>query len=138
MRHGGFEGRAGSCTATARGLRAGARDGFVAGAWGTEVAAGLRGPDDELVSHDTMSAFAGTALAATLRARRIGRVVLGGVSTHLVVSATAFAAADEGFEVAVLADACAAPSAALHESASAQMGAIGEIVTAALGADDPD
>lgn len=123
-----FEARAGSCTSTARPLRTGARDGFLAGSWGTQVASALSRSDDEVLSHDTMSAFAGTSLGPMLHARRIGRVVLGGVSTHLVVSATAFAAADEGFEVAVLAGACAAPTAALHESALTQMAAIGDVV----------
>ncbi len=124
-----FEARAGSCTSAARGLRAGARDGFVAGSWGTRVAAGLSGPDDDVLTHDTMSAFAGTNLGSILQTHGVGRVVLGGVSTHLVVSATAFAAADEGFEVAVLADACAAPTAALHEGALTQLAAIGDVVT---------
>ncbi len=124
-----FEALAGSCTSTARGLRSGARDGFVAGSWGTQVATGLSRPDDHVLVHDTMSAFAGTGLASILRSRGIGRVVLGGVSTHLVVSATAFAAADEGFEMAVLADACAAPTASMHESALAQMAIIGDVVS---------
>ncbi len=124
-----FEARAGSCTSAARNLRSGARDGFVAGSWGTQVVTGLSQPDDQLLVHDTMSAFAGTSLASMLRSRGIGRVVLGGVSTHLVVSATAFAAADEGFEVAVLADACAAPTRAIHESALTQIAVLGDVVS---------
>ena len=118
----------GSCRSSAKGLRAGARTAFVAGSWGTQVAAGLRRPDHLVVEHDTMSAFAGTELAPTLRAQGVRRVVLAGVSTHLVVSATAFAAADLGFDVAAFAEGCVAPDDATHQAALIQMGAVGDIV----------
>jgi len=58
-----------------------------------------------------MSAFAGTGLRQLLADRGVSLVALAGVSTHLVVAATAFAASDAGLDVDVLADACASPPA---------------------------
>ncbi len=118
----------GSCSSTAPALRRGARIGFQPDTWGTQVVAGLVQPADRVVVHDTMSAFSGTDLAATLTATGIDRIVLAGVSTHLVVAASAFAAADLGFDVAVAADCCAAPELGTHQSALAQLSSIAEVV----------
>jgi nicotinamidase-related amidase len=89
---------------------------FSPGGWGVRPHPDLLRPGDETVVHHTMSAFAGTGLQAWLAGRGITRVVLGGVSTHLVVVATAFAASDAGLDVEVLAAACASPTAELQEA----------------------
>lgn len=119
----------GSCTSTAPALRRGAQIGFQPGSWGTKIPPALVRSADRVVAHDTMSAFSGTDLATTLRAVGITRVALAGVSTHLVVAASAFAAADLAFDVVVVADCCAAPDADIHRSALAQLSSVAEIVT---------
>jgi nicotinamidase-related amidase len=52
--------------------------------------------------------FTGTALEAWLRERGISRVLLAGFMTQMCVDTTARQAAHLGFQVAVMADACAA------------------------------
>jgi biuret amidohydrolase len=112
---------------SARNLRAGAREGFAAGSWGAEPLERLVDPADHVLPHDTLSAFAGTSLSALLRTLDRRRVLLAGVSTHLVVAASAFAAADLGYDVVVLADACAGPTESGHEAALAQLGVVCEV-----------
>lgn len=117
----------GSCTSTAPALCSGARIGFAADTWGTRVPDALVEPSDRFVEHDTMSAFSGTNLAETLFGTSITDIVLAGVSTHLVVAATAFAAADLGLNVIVAADCCASPDMQTHLGALAQLAAVAEI-----------
>ena len=57
---------------------------------------------------DGYSAFAGTDLADDLRAHRIRRVVVAGLATDYCVKMSALDAKREGFDVAVVRDACAA------------------------------
>lgn len=119
----------GSCASTAPALRRGAQVGFRPDSWGTQVVPGLLSSADRVVAHDTMSAFSATDLAETLSTAGVDRVVLAGVSTHLVVAASAFAAADLGFDVVVVAECCAAPDADIHRSALAQLTSVAEVVT---------
>lgn len=69
-----------------------------------------------VVDKASVSPFASTALEAWLHARGIRRIVVCGVATHLAVESAAREAADRGFHVTVIADACAAPQ-TLHEHA---------------------
>jgi maleamate amidohydrolase len=69
------------------------------------------------------SAFAGTSLGATLRARGVDTVVVAGVSTSGCVRATATDALAAGFRPIVVADACADRSTALHEQNLADLDA---------------
>jgi len=54
---------------------------------------------------DAYSAFGGTALAKTLRAQGVERLVIGGLATDYCVLSTVRDALREGFEVFVLEDA---------------------------------
>jgi biuret amidohydrolase len=126
-----FAARHGWTASTARNLRRGAVDGFAAGSWGAAPVARLTRPEDHVLTHDTMSAFAGTSLSALLRTLDRRRVLLAGVSTHLVVAASAFAATDLGYETVVVPEACAAPSASVHDAALAQLSVICEVAGAA-------
>ena len=65
------------------------------------------GPGDLHVEKQHASSFAGTALAATLRARGVDTVVVVGVSTSGCVRATATDALALGFRPVVVGDACA-------------------------------
>lgn len=117
----------GAVQSTAPLLRQGAREGFRAGSWDAEIFAPLARHSDLVIEHGTMSAFAATDLAARLEELGVTRVVLSGVSTQLVVTATAFSASDLGLMVTVLADCCQAPSDAIHAGALSQLSAISSV-----------
>ena len=87
--------------------------------------AGTRGADfigpqpqaqDHVITKSRFSAFANTGLADYLRARRIKELVLAGLTTECCVASTAWAAFEEGFEVVVAGDACAAYENGLHQA----------------------
>lgn len=63
----------------------------------------------------TNSAFIGTSLASDLRARGIDTLVMVGLTTDHCVSSTARMAADLGFAVTVVADACATHERSGHD-----------------------
>ncbi len=64
--------------------------------------------DEPVVRKHTNSAFVGTALEHELRRRGIERLVVAGLTTDHCVSATVRSAADHGFDVTLVTDACAA------------------------------
>ncbi len=91
------------------------------GGWGELALA--PGPGEPVVAKQHASSFAGTSLAATLRARGVDTVVVAGVSTSGCVRATATDASAAGFRPIVVAGACADRSAALHEQNLADLDA---------------
>ncbi|MHC1561303.1 isochorismatase family protein [Actinomycetospora sp. C-140] len=91
------------------------------GGWG-ELALERR-EAEPVVAKQHASAFAGTSLAATLRARGVDTVVVAGVSTSGCVRATATDALAHGFRPIVVADACADRTAALHDQNLADLDA---------------
>ena len=64
-------------------------------------------PGEEIVFKDEVNAFAGTDLLDRLHERGIRRLVLCGMQTHMCLEGAARAAHDFGFDVVVVADACA-------------------------------
>ncbi|TPW19659.1 MAG: isochorismatase family protein, partial [Elusimicrobia bacterium] len=72
---------------------------------------------EAVVVKDGYSAFRGTALGRTLRARGARRVLLAGFMTDLCVQASAADAFQEGFTVRVRGAACASRTAARHRRA---------------------
>lgn len=76
-----------------------------------------------------ISAFYATRLEAVLRARRIERLVLAGVSTTWAVQAAARDAHDRDYQVLVLEEACAAASDEEHRRSIEVLGGIARIVT---------
>jgi maleamate amidohydrolase len=80
-------------------------------------------PEDTHVVKQHASAFAGTSLAATLRARGVDTVLVAGVSTSGCVRATATDALAAGFRPIVVGPACADRSRALHENNLADLDA---------------
>ncbi len=64
-------------------------------------------PDETVLYKREVNAFRDTPLLQTLRDRGIARVVLCGMQTHMCLEAAARAAADYGFAVVVVGDACA-------------------------------
>jgi nicotinamidase-related amidase len=64
-------------------------------------------PGEALVEKVVNAAFIGTRLEDDLRSRGIGQIVLFGITTDMCVSTTARVAANLGFRVLVVGDACA-------------------------------
>jgi nicotinamidase/pyrazinamidase len=84
----------------------------VAGTAGAEFTAELALPDDAIViskadtpAADAYSAFAGTILAAELRARGVGRVTVCGLATDYCVLNTVSDALEEGFDTLIVPEA---------------------------------
>jgi nicotinamidase-related amidase len=76
---------------------------FVAGTEGTEIHPSVAPAEGE------PNGFLGTGLQDTLRSRDVDRLVVAGMMSSMCVDATVRAAADLGFTVEVVHDACAAP-----------------------------
>ena len=72
---------------------------------------------DIVVSKTRYSAFARTGLGEVLRERGIDTVVLAGLTTECCVASSAWAAFEEGFDVVIAPDACAAYEGDLHSGA---------------------
>ncbi|MBV6322430.1 cysteine hydrolase family protein [Duganella violaceipulchra] len=83
---------------------------------------------DLVIVKPRVSAFYATGLDAALRARKIERVVLAGVSSSWAVQSAARDAHDRNYQVVVLEAACAAASDAEHQASMALLGAIAKVV----------
>jgi nicotinamidase-related amidase len=84
--------------------------------WST-LAEGLAQPTDIVVTKRQWGAFTGTDLDVQLRRRGVSTIVLGGIATNFGVESTARFAWELGYDVAIVEDACAGPTAELHEMA---------------------
>ena len=79
---------------------------LVAGSWGAAIVDALApGPGEMVIDKHGYSAFHETGLEAHLRGLGVRTLILGGVVTYACVLATAFAAFDRGFDVALASDA---------------------------------
>ena len=100
------------------------------GQWGAEFFEPLSPrPTEFIVKHTSISAFCGTPLDSLLRMVDADRVHVAGVATHSVVESTVRDAADRGFNVVVVTDACAAARRVTHDAAIASMALMAEITT---------
>lgn len=82
-------------------------------------------PGEPVVVKPSWSAFFGTGLAALLRARGIGTIVLAGTTTPNCIRSTAYDGLSLGFNVAVLRDATSSRSPEAQEANLADMEAAG-------------
>lgn len=82
-----------------------------------------------IVVKPRVSPFYGTRLEAALRANRIERVVLAGVSTTWAVQGAARDAHDRDYEVWVLEEACAAADEDEHKRSMDMLAGIARVVT---------
>jgi nicotinamidase-related amidase len=88
---------------------------FKLGAWGTEVHPELKPqPDDFDVIKHRVSPFYGTTLEPILRANRIEKLYLSGVSTNAVVQAAVREGHDRDYACVVIEDCCASMSEEEH------------------------
>jgi len=76
---------------------------------------------DLIVDKPRYSALIGTELADILQEKRIGRVVIGGVTTSMCVESTVRDLAQRDFEVAVIEEACGDFDAARHAASLAAL-----------------
>ncbi len=100
------------------------------GSWGAEFFDGL-GPvaGEFVIKHSRVNAFYGSQLEEVLRVLRADRLIVAGVATNSVVETTVRHAADMGYEVAVVADACSSGRPELHEASLANMAYVAEVIT---------
>jgi nicotinamidase-related amidase len=85
-------------------------------AWAQIVSALAPRPDELVINKTTYGTFNSTGLDHTLRHLGITTLVVGGVVTNVCVETTARDAADLGYQVILVDDACAAYSPEIHES----------------------
>jgi len=88
-------------------------------------------PGEWVITKRMVSAFAGTDLDAALRNQGVDTLVLMGLVTHFVVEGTAREAADRGYRVVVLHDACASGAPERHTAALDICGRLGALVPTA-------
>ena len=98
------------------------------GSWGAAFHERLSPLNSEfVVTHNRINAFYGSTLETLLRQLQTGHLVIAGVATHSVVESTVRHAVDCGFEVIVVADACASAAPQAHQASLASMALIAEI-----------
>lgn len=87
------------------------------GSWGAQFFAELGPTDGELVvTHSRINGFHDSDLEQVLRGLGANRLVICGIATHSAVEHTARHAADLGYEVVVVGDACGSGDPALHDA----------------------
>jgi len=72
-------------------------------------------PQEHQVPKQRWSAFHGTDLDTTLRARRVETIIVSGGSTEIGIASTAYAARDLGYNVVIVSDACTSPKRDVHD-----------------------
>lgn len=101
------------------------------GSWGAAFYDTLAPREDDpgefVVTHKRINGFYESGLETVLRALGATRLLVAGVATHSVVESTVRHAADMGYEVAVVAPACAAASPGTHAAALASMALVATI-----------
>lgn len=101
------------------------------GQWGTEFLESLDVQTNDLVVvKPRVNAFYATTLDAALRANKIERVVVCGVSTNWAIQSVVRDAHDRDYLVAIVENACAAANEQEHQTSIAQLSRIATITTA--------
>lgn len=102
---------------------------FQLGSWGTEVHASIapQQGDFDIVKH-RVSPFYATSLEAILRANKVERIVMCGVSTNGVVHSGAREAHDRDYDIVIFEDCCAGVTAEEHMHAIACLNRYGQII----------
>lgn len=99
------------------------------GSWGAAFFDVLAPEEGErVVKHKRVSAFYNSYLDAVLTGMGATKLYLGGIATNSVVEHTARDAADRGFEVVAVEDACATARDDLHTAALENIRLIGEVI----------
>jgi nicotinamidase-related amidase len=100
------------------------------GTWATAVHDAVKPADGEpVITKHRLSPFHGTSLEMTLRNLGVDTLLLTGVSTDMVILATARDGHDRDFRIKVLEDATAADNDEMHQAALTVIGRAAEITT---------
>ncbi|WED44589.1 cysteine hydrolase family protein [Legionella cardiaca] len=99
------------------------------GSEGTNFHPDLNTADCLVITKPRVSAFHGTNLDVVLRANKIERLLIGGVSTAWAVQSTVRAAHDCDYQVCIIEDICAAADEQEHQTSIDLMSRIAKIVT---------
>lgn len=102
------------------------------GDWGAQFYESLgpmNGPREFVTTHASVSAFQGTQLEQILREHEVNRIMVAGAATHLGVQSTVSDAADLGYEVEVVLDACAAVREGADKTALASLAQMAKLTT---------
>ena len=106
-----------------------ANNSMVEGTWGSEFYEGLGPlPGEAVVKHNRVNAFYDSPLEDVLRGLKADKLIVAGIATNSVVETTVRHAADVGYEVAVVEDACSSGKAELHDASLANMRLIAEVM----------
>ncbi|MFC7557425.1 cysteine hydrolase family protein [Pseudoroseomonas wenyumeiae] len=73
-------------------------------------------PGDIIINKSTIGAFASSSIDSILRSMGRNQLIMCGISTNMCVETTAREAADRGYSVTLVEDACATTHADLHAS----------------------
>lgn len=99
------------------------------GQWGTQFHEALDAhPEDAVMIKHRVSPFYATSLETILRAHRIERLAVCGVSTSWAIQSTVREAHDRDYPVILLEDACAAATPEEHEHAIQQLSRIAQVL----------
>jgi nicotinamidase-related amidase len=88
-----------------------------------------RADGDIVLTHHRTSPFSGSDLHTILQNAGVDTLVLSGVATNVAIQTTAFAAADLGYRVLLVADACSAATPAAHDAALETLGLFTDITS---------
>lgn len=72
-------------------------------------------PGEHVVRKTTVGAFASTSIDSLLRSLHVDQIYMAGVSTNMCVESTAREAADRGYQVSLVEDACGTTFEELHQ-----------------------
>lgn len=100
------------------------------GEWGAEFMEPLQplqAKNEFVITHQRISAFAGTCLENLLHILDVRHVIVAGVATHSTVEHTVRDATDRGYEVTIASDACAAGTQEFHDAALRSLALVAEV-----------
>jgi len=100
------------------------------GSWGAEFFDALQpqaSSREFILTHQRISAFAGTALDNLLRQHGVQHLIIGGIATHSVVEHTVRQAADLGYTTTIAANACASGQPEFHQAALRSLALVANI-----------
>jgi nicotinamidase-related amidase len=89
-------------------------------------------PEETVIVKPVVSAFAGSSLDLMLRAQGIDSLAMSGYATNFVVEGTARDAADRGYRVIILEDACVAGNPERHKAAIRNLHLVGTVTDCAV------
>lgn len=99
------------------------------GSWGAAAFDALAPrAGEQVITHSRVNAFYGSKLEEALNAGGIRQLYLGGIATNSVVEHTARHAADMGYEVTAVEEACATARDDLHVAALENIRLIGQVM----------